>query len=554
MKSIFLTYLIFFALLFFGGNIYAQTYTYNPSKANCTSRWTDGNCWDKVNISGCSNNSTSLYPPLVSSASLPGYNDFKNYCEVKVYINHNLLIDPGFDFGFLGPDYKIFLGDNVSLNTPRNLFLLERATVRFLKSSGTSNALVNLINIYYVKQAKFYIEDRIVVESYNIIHPTSSQYEGILFHINPLGVLRVFDTMAFLNGNSNKVVVEGLFEVSNFSLDAGNPGFTASDISLKNALLVKGTGRSNVCSGITIAGDSYVAVEANGTLNIKSFNLSGSTIFENWGNTNSKSVNISGEPRFWLYSNSHFNNQTFTKISGTPQYVKCGTTVSSIDTNVAGCTAGYTTISDQTYWDSSTGDWCFRTLPIGVIDEKLDYNKHSKTIVLHWTTTKEMENGHFEIERSINGVDNFEKIGVVKGVGFSENNVSYQFKDEKFPITGERLYYRIRHVDSNEDYSFGNVMSVLPITDNTIAAKWYAYPNPNKGQSLKVNLGNVKLTEPIEFRVFSQFSLGQHYKAYGEAEMNRKLAEIVGSLPNGLNFLEVRSGNRTEILKILVEK
>ncbi|MEB2779584.1 hypothetical protein U3A58_04195 [Algoriphagus sp. C2-6-M1] len=553
MKSILLTYLRLFTFIV-AGSSYGQTYTYNPTKTNCTSSWTDGNCWDKVNISGCSNNSTSLYPPLASAGSLPSLNSYKDNCQVNVNINHNLLINPDFDFAFLGSNYRIYLGDNVSLSTWRNLYLLERATVRFLKSTGTSNALVNLINIFYSKQAQFYVEDRVEVESYNIIYPTNSQYEGILFHISPLGVLKVIETLAFVNGNSNKIIVEGLFIVSNLILDAGNPGFTASDINLKNALLIKGAGRSNVCSGISIAGDSYVAVEANGSLNIESFNLSGSTLFENWGNINTNSVNISGEPRFRLFSDSQFANQYFNVNSGEPQYFKCGTQVASISTDLSGCTAAYTVITDQNYWDSSTGDWCFRILPIKVTEEKLVYNKEIPSVILHWTTIKETGNDHFEIERSIQGIADFKKIGEIKSQGFSMDTLSYQFRDNKLPLNGERLYYRIRYLESNELYSFGKVMSVLPIVDLAIETKWFAYPNPNKGKILQVNLGNARLTELIEFRIFSHLFFSQNYQATDETEMNRILTELAGNLPIGLNFLEIRSGNRIEILKVLVEK
>ncbi|NVJ46015.1 MAG: hypothetical protein HWE07_02775, partial [Cytophagia bacterium] len=69
----------------------------------------------------------------------------------------------------------------------------------------------------------------------------------------------------------------------------------------------------------------------------------------------------------------------------------------------------------------------FAILPIEYLYFEANYNPADRTGLVSWATAKEWENSHFEIERSVNGINNWEKIGEVAGAGYSMEPVEYKF-------------------------------------------------------------------------------------------------------------------------------
>lgn len=104
-------------------------------------------------------------------------------------------------------------------------------------------------------------------------------------------------------------------------------------------------------------------------------------------------------------------------------------------------------------------------------------------VVCKWETASELNNDHFDIERSSNISDGFIKIGTVNGNGSTNIIHSYQFVDEK-PLSG-RSYYRLKQVDHNNDYNYSKVNSV----DNGTVLSQEIIPNPNNG-SFKLHLSS----------------------------------------------------------------
>lgn len=92
-----------------------------------------------------------------------------------------------------------------------------------------------------------------------------------------------------------------------------------------------------------------------------------------------------------------------------------------------------------------------------------DYN------LLKWTTTLELNNTGFEIERS-QDAKVFEKIGSVDGKGQSTSVQSYQFID-KNPLS--RSYYRLKQIDYDGRYSYSRIIQVTQ-EDKLLKV----YPNP----------------------------------------------------------------------------
>ncbi len=89
-----------------------------------------------------------------------------------------------------------------------------------------------------------------------------------------------------------------------------------------------------------------------------------------------------------------------------------------------------------------------------------------------WSTAVEMNNDHFEVERSQDGVL-FEAIGTVDGAGNSQTTNHYMFMDEE-PLSGTS-YYRLKQVDTDGTFTYGPVVAVVRGTTNADLSIW---PNP----------------------------------------------------------------------------
>ncbi|MCE6991755.1 T9SS type A sorting domain-containing protein [Dyadobacter sp. CY323] len=81
-----------------------------------------------------------------------------------------------------------------------------------------------------------------------------------------------------------------------------------------------------------------------------------------------------------------------------------------------------------------------------------------QTALLKWFTYTEINNSHFDVERSKNGLQ-FEKIGEVEGNGTTSETMYYQFTDSN-PLPGMN-YYRLKQVDLDGTESPSRIVYVL---------------------------------------------------------------------------------------------
>ncbi|PZR27567.1 MAG: hypothetical protein DI535_10100 [Citrobacter freundii] len=96
------------------------------------------------------------------------------------------------------------------------------------------------------------------------------------------------------------------------------------------------------------------------------------------------------------------------------------------------------------------------------------------TALLQWVTVSELNNDHFDIERSADG-RTFTKIGRVQGNGTTSIRQNYQFTDLN-PLTGNN-YYRLAQVDIDGHKTYS---PVRVLTFNLTARAMQLSPNPVK--------------------------------------------------------------------------
>ncbi len=98
-------------------------------------------------------------------------------------------------------------------------------------------------------------------------------------------------------------------------------------------------------------------------------------------------------------------------------------------------------------------------------------------IRLEWVTAQELDNSHFEVQRSADA-SHWEAIGTVKGKGTTKEISYYSFSDLEKP-KGDKVYYRLRQVDIGGTYEFSNfiMLSVTGATSDIFSVS-PVYPNP----------------------------------------------------------------------------
>jgi len=102
--------------------------------------------------------------------------------------------------------------------------------------------------------------------------------------------------------------------------------------------------------------------------------------------------------------------------------------------------------------------------PVPVTFEKVAANRKGPGVQVSWTTSTEINNDRFEVERSINGRD-WSVIATVKGRGYSNTLTTYDIYDAK-PEIGRNLY-RIRQLDTDGRSSYSITVSVQVKAEGT---------------------------------------------------------------------------------------
>ena len=92
-------------------------------------------------------------------------------------------------------------------------------------------------------------------------------------------------------------------------------------------------------------------------------------------------------------------------------------------------------------------------------------------VKLLWTTSSEINNDFFTIERSVDGV-NFDEIANIAGAGNSNQIIDYTWFDET-PLNGI-AYYRLKQTDFDGKFSYSN----LKASNCEEQADYGIYPNP----------------------------------------------------------------------------
>lgn len=148
------------------------------------------------------------------------------------------------------------------------------------------------------------------------------------------------------------------------------------------------------------------------------------------------------------------------------------------------------------------------------------------SVDLTWQTATEINNSHFEIERSTDRIE-YQKIGIVEGNGSTLETQLYKFKDN-IPVKGHN-YYRLKQVDYDGKFEYSEVVMI----DYTKEAIITIAPNPIvEGSKVSIQIGELKNVDFVIFDI-----TGKIVKSYYNIDKNGVLLD---NLDSGIYIYQVR--------------
>ena len=96
---------------------------------------------------------------------------------------------------------------------------------------------------------------------------------------------------------------------------------------------------------------------------------------------------------------------------------------------------------------------------------------------IEWNIGTESNVSHYEIERSLNGLSDFEMIGKVLAEGNAVTTLTYNFEDYSNAEAGE-YYYRIKQFDLNGEFDYSEIVVIDQRDANARELSAMIYPNP----------------------------------------------------------------------------
>jgi hypothetical protein len=171
------------------------------------------------------------------------------------------------------------------------------------------------------------------------------------------------------------------------------------------------------------------------------------------------------------------------------------------------------------------------------------------SVCLNWTTATEINNSGFSVERK-SGINNFMKVGFIKGKGTTTEMSSYSFNDKN--LNPGTYSYRLKQMDLDGKVNYSNEVNI-DITVPSVFSLEQNYPNPfNPGTSIRYSIPQNGLVSLAIFNILGEKVLSlenQNMKA-GKYEVKFDASHYA----SGIYFYKLEAGQFTQIKKMILLK
>jgi len=197
------------------------------------------------------------------------------------------------------------------------------------------------------------------------------------------------------------------------------------------------------------------------------------------------------------------------------------------------------------------------TIPLPVELTSLTTFVSKNSVNIHWTTATERECYGFNVERRIASHPSFNDnqwitVGFVSGHGSSSTQNAYQYNDEN--ILPGKYIYRLKQIDDNGSFTFfGN--SEIEITQPVKQFCLYNnYPNPfNPSTTIKFTVAQDGIATVCIYNILGQ-TVQTIFREAATAGVEYQTVFDASTLPSGIYFARLTSGNQSVVKKMLLTK
>ena len=232
-------------------------------------------------------------------------------------------------------------------------------------------------------------------------------------------------------------------------------------------------------------------------------------------------------------------------VNGTDVYSVTGNANASLDWTAAGANAIIGRLMDGSGSPTLCGFRMYGSamaLPVTWLEVKS--TRIENDIVINWKTASEINNSHFEVERSLDGLS-FHKIGQINGAGNSNTVMAYEFVDMNAAINAQSsIYYRIKQIDFDGKFEYSISMMVSNRNTNDIKV----FPSLLTSGT-KINI--TGLDREISSKVLVMDTQGQIVYS---SDSDDSILEITTSkMKKGMYYVIIESDNASCTNKIFIQ-
>jgi hypothetical protein len=191
------------------------------------------------------------------------------------------------------------------------------------------------------------------------------------------------------------------------------------------------------------------------------------------------------------------------------------------------------------------------TIPVELISFSGDVR--GNVVLLVWSTSSELNNQGFEIQRSNNQRD-FSTIGFIQGSGTTTEKQTYQFADGE--LSAGKYFYRLKQIDFNGTCEYSKIIAVDLTSSLYKFSLQQNYPNPFNPNTIiefTVSSALVHGNSTLKTIVKIYDVLGNEVRTLFDESAepgNHKVEFDASGLPSGIYFYQLRAGSFIETKKM----
>jgi hypothetical protein len=180
------------------------------------------------------------------------------------------------------------------------------------------------------------------------------------------------------------------------------------------------------------------------------------------------------------------------------------------------------------------------TLPVTWLSFTAEKNTNT-SVLLKWSTANEINNHHFDVQRSSDGI-NYATLGSVAASHNPATVQNYSYTEVK-TINGNN-FYRLKQVDLDGRSKYSAVVKI-----NMTGALWAIFPNP---ATSKTTIQIRSQLKNVSFTLIDNYGRITYYRSLPNVSAGEFKDIPLSNLSRGMYMLKIESdkGNKTE--KIIV--